>query len=51
MEVNVPGTMSKLRSVIPVIEPSEKKALLTCGETKFEIPIIEGTGGVEQLDI
>lgn len=51
MEAEVPGAMTKLRSVIPVIEPSQKKALLTCGETKFEIPIIEGTGGVEQLDI
>ena len=33
------------------MQASKKSALLTCGETKFEIPIIEGTGGVEQLDI
>lgn len=33
------------------MKPSSKKVLLTFGETKFEIPIIEGTNGDEQLDI
>ena len=46
-----PLKMTKLRSVLPVMQPSQKSALLTYGETKFEIPIIQGTGGVEQLDI
>ena len=43
--------LSKLKSAVPVMKPSSKSATLTCGETTFQIPIIEGTGGVEQLDI
>tara|TARA_B110000285_G_C14849273_1_gene479152 strand:+ start:211 stop:447 length:237 start_codon:yes stop_codon:yes gene_type:complete len=37
----------RLSSVIPTMKPSSKNVLLTYGETKFEIPIIEGTNGDE----
>jgi len=43
--------MSKMKSVKPEFEASTESALLTHGDTKFEIPILIGTNGQKQLDI